>query len=278
MQPTTKDHKLLGLRGDDRPMKLSSLWSSAVALAVRGKTQSKDSQVRLHPDTPSPSLEGHTARIVLESSSPGLAKAELILVVPPSKTNILAFALPFGSSSFVPSAYQILNKGVASPELHAVVDLVRLALPSNDPPVAPSPARLPLQPEIESLSAALFAATLSNNGPDLNSQPSKLWASRQEYQAECEMFDTHDFPLPDIDVLASAVSRIALGNGPPDINPSLPTSVTPPTTQATREDSAIPAPTLPLEQRWGHHHHSLPLIVEGKAIQGHHDLSKAREC
>jgi hypothetical protein len=95
----------------------------------------------------------------------------------------------------------------------AVVDLVRLALPSNDPPAAPSPARLPLQPDIESLSAALFAATLSDNGPDLNSQPSKLWASRQEYQAEREMFDTHDFPLPDVDVLASAVSRIALGNG-----------------------------------------------------------------
>ena len=37
---------------------------------------------------------------------------------------------------------------------------------------------------IDSLSAALFAASLCDNGPDLDSQPSKLWASREEFQKD----------------------------------------------------------------------------------------------
>lgn len=64
---------------------------------------------------------------------------------------------------------------------------------------------------IDSLSAALFASSLCDNGPDLDSQPSKLWASREEFQ-EAASTNTGDIGIPDIGDLVDAVGRISTEN------------------------------------------------------------------
>jgi len=61
----------------------------------------------------------------------------------------------------------------------------------------------------DSLSAALFAASLCDNGPDLDSQPSKLWASREEFQKDASSINVGE---PDIANVIGAVGRISLEN------------------------------------------------------------------
>jgi hypothetical protein len=99
-------------------------------------------------------------------------------------------------------------------DLHraAVSDIAGQVISSADPSSVPSPERPTPQPDIEALSAALLAATLSDKGPDLDSQPSKLWASRQEYQTQRAAHGNNDFPLPDVGDLVSAIGRISLAN------------------------------------------------------------------
>ena len=64
---------------------------------------------------------------------------------------------------------------------------------------------------IDSLSAALFASSLCDNGPDLDSQPSKLWASHEEFQ-EAASTNTGDIGIPNIGDLVDAVGRISTEN------------------------------------------------------------------
>jgi hypothetical protein len=52
---------------------------------------------------------------------------------------------------------------------------------------------------------------LNDNGPDLDSQPSKLWASHQEFQA-FQATEPINSPLPDVNNLANAISQMTLGN------------------------------------------------------------------
>ena len=62
---------------------------------------------------------------------------------------------------------------------------------------------------IDSLSAALFVDSLCDNGPDLVSQPSKLWALREEFQKDASSTKVGD---PDISDVVAAVGRISLEN------------------------------------------------------------------
>ena len=61
----------------------------------------------------------------------------------------------------------------------------------------------------DALSATLFAASLCDNGPDIDSQPSKLWASREEFQTNAPITKVGD---PDITDVVGAVGRISLEN------------------------------------------------------------------
>ena len=62
---------------------------------------------------------------------------------------------------------------------------------------------------IDSLSAGLFAASLCDNGPDLVSQPSKLWALCEEFQKDASSTKVRD---PNISDVVAAVGRISLEN------------------------------------------------------------------
>ena len=62
---------------------------------------------------------------------------------------------------------------------------------------------------IDGLSTALFAASFCDNGPDIDSQPSKLWASREEFQTDAPSTNVGD---PDVADVVSAVGRISLKN------------------------------------------------------------------
>ena len=66
-----------------------------------------------------------------------------------------------------------------------------------------------MESNIDSLSTVLFAALLCNNGPDLVSQPSKLWASHEEFQKDASSTKVGD---PDISDVVAAVGRISLEN------------------------------------------------------------------
>ena len=62
---------------------------------------------------------------------------------------------------------------------------------------------------IDSLSAALFAASLCDNGPDLDSQPSKLWALREEFQKDATNTNVGVLDITDV---VGAVGRISSEN------------------------------------------------------------------
>ncbi|KAI6097736.1 hypothetical protein EV401DRAFT_1895430 [Pisolithus croceorrhizus] len=65
--------------------------------------------------------------------------------------------------------------------------------------------------DIDSLSAALFASSLCDDGPDLDSQPHKLWASREEFQRVAST-DIGDIGVPNISDLVDAVGWISIGD------------------------------------------------------------------
>ncbi|KAI6098638.1 hypothetical protein EV401DRAFT_1895177 [Pisolithus croceorrhizus] len=62
---------------------------------------------------------------------------------------------------------------------------------------------------ISILCPKLFASSLCDDGPDLDSQPSKLWASREEFQAVASA-NIGDVGIPDINDLVDAVGRISI--------------------------------------------------------------------
>ncbi|KAI6097967.1 hypothetical protein EDD16DRAFT_1527428 [Pisolithus croceorrhizus] len=63
--------------------------------------------------------------------------------------------------------------------------------------------------DIDSLSMKLFASSLCDNGLDLDSQPSKLWASCEEFQAVASA-NIGDVGIPDINDLVDAVGQISI--------------------------------------------------------------------
>ncbi|KAI6115763.1 hypothetical protein EDD16DRAFT_1520546 [Pisolithus croceorrhizus] len=65
--------------------------------------------------------------------------------------------------------------------------------------------------DIDCLSAKLFASSLCDNGPDLDSQPSKLWASCEEFQVAASM-NIGDVGIPDISDLVDAVGQISIAD------------------------------------------------------------------
>ncbi|KIM55557.1 hypothetical protein SCLCIDRAFT_98339, partial [Scleroderma citrinum Foug A] len=93
---------------------------------------------------------------------------------------------------------------------------------------------------IDSLSAALFAASLCDNGPDLDSQPSKLWASREEFQKDATNTNVGVLDITDV---IGAVGQISSENmSDASQVPSIP-SITP-SLQPRVDD-----PTLPRQER-----------------------------
>lgn len=81
------------------------------------------------------------------------------------------------------------------------------------------------QAELDSASARLLALTLTDNGPDVVNQPSRLWSSRAAFQesmrSNVQLPDSEDFPVGDV---VDAVKRLALTHNDVSQNATSPTS------------------------------------------------------
>ena len=64
---------------------------------------------------------------------------------------------------------------------------------------------------VDDLANALFSATLCDDGPDLDTQPSKLWAPQAEVQ-NCIAGETPAAgEIRDVEELVDAIGQISLG-------------------------------------------------------------------
>ncbi|KAF8572787.1 hypothetical protein K439DRAFT_1625532 [Ramaria rubella] len=66
-----------------------------------------------------------------------------------------------------------------------------------------------MQEEIDAAAAHVMALTLTDEGPDISSQPSPLWASRNTFQ-QSRSSKLPDFNTPPADDLIAAVDRLSL--------------------------------------------------------------------
>jgi hypothetical protein len=65
------------------------------------------------------------------------------------------------------------------------------------------------QSDIQNAAASLFASTLVDDGPDLHSQPSRLWSSRDEYQSSAStIFESPETETLPIDIIMSGFQRL----------------------------------------------------------------------
>ena len=65
--------------------------------------------------------------------------------------------------------------------------------------------------DADSITAALFSNTLSDNNPDIASQPSKLWCSQDQFPHISPPLSTR-IDEPDVEGLADSIGRIAVSN------------------------------------------------------------------
>jgi hypothetical protein len=85
--------------------------------------------------------------------------------------------------------------------MSAVLDLAHESVEESSSP----------QGAMDALNAAMFVRSVHDDGPDIDTQPSKLWTSRQEFQSDILSTTVEDVHTPDIGQLVDAVQRISLG-------------------------------------------------------------------
>ena len=66
----------------------------------------------------------------------------------------------------------------------------------------------------DSLGARVFALTLTDEGPDLSSQASKLWTSREDFQQNVNVPPPTDVIAPSLNDLAESFTRLAINSTP----------------------------------------------------------------
>ena len=66
----------------------------------------------------------------------------------------------------------------------------------------------------DSLGARVFALTLTDEGPDLSSQASKLWTSREDFQQNVNAPPPTDVIAPSLNDLAESFTRLAINSTP----------------------------------------------------------------
>lgn len=83
---------------------------------------------------------------------------------------------------------------------------------------------------VDSLGACLFALTLTNDRPDLNSQANKLWTSQEDLQHGANAWVPSDVVVPSFDNIATSfthptpdpdVHEVSMSGWPPQAHPSL---------------------------------------------------------
>jgi hypothetical protein len=110
------------------------------------------------------------------------------------------------------------SKGVAfSSTIERTAHLARVNLERDT--INSSAHTQPAEEDIQAASADVFVSTLLDNGPNLDSQPSKLWTSRNEFQQSISTHRLPDASALAIDDLINSVSQLTLSHDVQD--PSL---------------------------------------------------------
>jgi len=102
---------------------------------------------------------------------------------------------------------------------------------------------------VDAIGARVFTLTLTDEGPDLSSQTSKLWTSREDFQHNVNSHAPTDVVTPSLNDLAESFTRLAINSNPRDKssrmgqNSSEPASPSHPTPPLYDTDSLVESPS-----------------------------------